>query len=136
MYYVRLQMLLMRMLKQNHIKLVIILFLNDEVQQTYICILEITICTSLHTVVVIVWYYIPYFKMCILYNLICDINMMQNIKQFFSLDIYVLHKYIYRFSNLRKLLWKLVSPVLAHLSYQQNRTYNYMYIFSEKSEHI
>ena len=45
-------------------------------KQTYICILEITICTSLHTLVVIVWYYIPYFKICILYNCIYDINMM------------------------------------------------------------
>ena len=32
MYLVRLQMLLMRLLKQNHIKLVFILFLNDKVQ--------------------------------------------------------------------------------------------------------
>ena len=45
-------------------------------KQTYICILEKTICTSLHTLVVIAWYYITNFKMCILYNFICDINMM------------------------------------------------------------
>ena len=39
---------------------------------------------------------------------------------------------IYRLSNLRKLHWKLVPPVLGHLFYPQNRSYNYVYVFLRK----
>jgi hypothetical protein len=38
----------MRMLKQNHIKLVTILFLNDEVQTNLYLYIRNKICTSLH----------------------------------------------------------------------------------------
>ena len=39
------------------------------------------------------------------------------------------HKQVlYRFSNLRKMHWKLV---LGHLFYPKNRTYNYAYLFLE-----
>ena len=38
---------------------------------------------------------------------------------------------IYRLSNLRKMHWKLVPPVLGHLFYPKNRAYNYVYFFLE-----
>jgi hypothetical protein len=69
-------MLLMRMLKQNHIKLVIILFLNDEVQTNlYLYIrnndMQISPYIGGHRMVLH-----SLFQMCILYHFICDINMM------------------------------------------------------------
>ena len=36
---------------------------------------------------------------------------------------------ICRLSNLRKIHWKLVPPVLGHLFYPKNRAYNYVYFF-------
>ena len=40
---------------------------------------------------------------------------------------------ICRFSNLRKMHWKLIPPVLGHLFYLKNRA---LYIFSQKAENI